>query len=336
MVSGKMIGLRPKREAVIPRILAYALSTAVAQQFLDHRTTGMAESQVNFTNNTLLSTPVELPPMDEQLVVMAILDAVDTATRYTEQIVFKLQAMMAGLVHDLLTRGVDDNGEIRDPKGHPGDFGESPLGTFPLSWQMTRLENVTEGITAPICYGIVQAGSFVPGGQPVLTIGDLDGDFRSGLHRTSSLIDKSYARSRARPGDVLLSIKGTIGRVAVVPSWFQGNISRDLARIRPRRGVRAGYVREFMMSPQGQLQLRRAVVGTTRPEISIHVLKRLLIPLPSPDEQKEIDQRLSEAEQWIRAEKTMLAKLRTLKVGLADDLLTGRVRVTELLGNNVA
>jgi type I restriction enzyme, S subunit len=54
MVSGKMVGLSPNPRLVLPQVLAGALSMGSSQKYLDERTTGMAESQVNFTNDVLL------------------------------------------------------------------------------------------------------------------------------------------------------------------------------------------------------------------------------------------------------------------------------------------
>ena len=54
-----------------------------------------------------------LPP--EQRAIAAVLDTIDDAIQKTEQIIAKLQQVKQGLLHDLLTRGIDDNGELRDP-----------------------------------------------------------------------------------------------------------------------------------------------------------------------------------------------------------------------------
>ena len=53
IVSGKMIGLRPNPDKVVPLMLAAAISARDTQMYLDQRTTGMAESQVNFENIAL-------------------------------------------------------------------------------------------------------------------------------------------------------------------------------------------------------------------------------------------------------------------------------------------
>ena len=122
MVSGKMIGLTPNTADVVPRVLAGVLATREPQKYLDRRTTGMAESQVNFANETLLSAPIRIPPIPEQRRIAEILDAVDDAIRSTEQLIAKLEQVKQGLLHDLLTRGIDDNGKLRDPAVRPDLF----------------------------------------------------------------------------------------------------------------------------------------------------------------------------------------------------------------------
>jgi hypothetical protein len=53
----------------------------------------------------------------------------------------------------------------------------------------------------------------------------------------------------------------------------------------------------------------------------------LLCPVPEPGEQSRMVARIEGADDQIRCETISLAKLRQLKSALADDLLTGRVRV---------
>ena len=49
----------------------------------------------------------------------------------------KLRQVKAGMLHDLLTRGLDENGELRDPIRHPEQFKDSPLGGFPRNGKLT-------------------------------------------------------------------------------------------------------------------------------------------------------------------------------------------------------
>lgn len=71
------------------------------------------------------------PKPDEQSRIAAVLDAVDEAIAKTEAVIAKLRQVRAGLLHDLLTRGLDKNGHLRDPIAHSEKFQDSPLGQIP-------------------------------------------------------------------------------------------------------------------------------------------------------------------------------------------------------------
>src|SRR5690625_5192544 len=83
---------------------------------------------------------IELPnfPLPEQRRIARVLDTVDAAIRQTEAVIAKLKQVKAGLLHDLLTRGLDENGELRDPVRHPEQFKDSPLGRVPKEWEVVR------------------------------------------------------------------------------------------------------------------------------------------------------------------------------------------------------
>jgi type I restriction enzyme S subunit len=270
------------------------------------------------------------PEPEERKRIAAVLDTADEAIAKTQAVIAKLKQVRAGLLHDLLTRGLDKHGQLRDPIAHPEQFQDSPLGWLPLGWTALALEQITEP-SAPICYGIVQVFDFVSDGVPVLAIRDILGDYVTGVHKTAPSIDASYTRSRVRSGDVLISIKGTIARIGLVPEHYRGNISRDLARIRPTGWVVSEFLVHLLRSPLGQRTLELAQVGTTRAELSIAPLKRLCFAFPPTPEQQQIAQILDRDDTLISTHEVELTKLSCMKSGLMTDLLTGRVRVPESL-----
>jgi type I restriction enzyme S subunit len=299
------------------------------RRYEDLRARSSGGGRAGLSRRVLAAVPLRLPSPPEQRAIAAILDAADEAIRKTEQILAKLRLMKQGLLHELFTGAIDEKGGSHPHISRSGLNGPGRVAP-PRGWTTTTMEEAADPAAA-ICYGIVQAGAFVSSGPQVLTIGDLSGDFRTGLHRTSPEIDARYARSRVRGGDVLISIKGTVGRVAVVPPWYSGNISRDLGRLRLRGSMSPQFVKQYLLSPAGQSQLKRAVVGSTRAEISIFVLKRFLLPRPQLAEQMEIADRLTAADQAIDGEMALVHKLRLVKRGLMDDLLMGRRTVGGLL-----
>lgn len=113
---------------------------------------------------------------------------------------------------------------------------------------------------------------------------ELDGGFGAELHRTAPEIEVRYAGSRIRPGDLLLSIKATVGEVGLVPAHLNGNISRDLARIRCGPDLDPRVLLHLFRSERYRAYMNKHVVGSTRKEISIHALRKFEVPLPPRDE----------------------------------------------------
>ena len=235
--------------------------------------------------------------MEEQRRIAEILDTIDETIQATERVIAKLNGMREAALDELMS-GLN----------HVRECG------------------VAEALKDPLCYGIVQVGGHVPDGVPVVAIRDLDGVFGPDLHRTSPAIDQRYPRSRLKGSEVLLSIKGTIGKVGIVPREFRGNISRDIALLRTNATLYGPFLALFLESREGQRRLRRIAVGTTRAELSIHALRNVLVPRPEAPDQLGIVSVMRSGDARRTAEGKKLSKLRWLRTGLATDLLSGRVR----------
>ncbi len=90
----------------------------------------------------------------------SVLDTVDEAIAKTEAVIAKLKQVRAGLLHDLLTRGLDEHGQLRDPIAHPDQFQDSPVGRIPRPWEARTL--------AGLC-SYIGSGVTPRGGQDVYT-----------------------------------------------------------------------------------------------------------------------------------------------------------------------
>lgn len=101
--SGKMIALRPYRDRAVPLMLAAAISEKATQKFLDDRTTGMAESQVNFENDALLQAPIVMPSISEQTAIAEVLSDMDGEITALEARLTKTRDLKQGMMQELLT-----------------------------------------------------------------------------------------------------------------------------------------------------------------------------------------------------------------------------------------
>jgi type I restriction enzyme S subunit len=149
-------------------------------------------------------------------------------------------------------------------------------------WCEIHLEDAVDQ-DSPICYGIVLPGGHCDGGVPVIKVKDIaQGSVRStGILQTSPEIDAKYKRSRLRDGDILLSIRGTVGRLGIVPKVLTGaNITQDTARIRISCPEMRSYIYQALQSGALRSQIRGHVVGQAVKGINIRDVKRLKLLLP--------------------------------------------------------
>ncbi|GGF86205.1 type I restriction enzyme, S subunit [Mameliella alba] len=210
-------------------------------------------------------------------------------------------------------------------------YKETKIGLLPTGWDVVSLEEITDP-SAPIRYGVVQIGPDTPGGVPIVPIKHIRRIGDVVLHRASPKIEGQYKGSRVQGGDVLLSVKGTIGEVGVVPDGFEGNIAREIARIRPKPCCDAQFLSLQIQAPQTQRRIDNLVVGSTRLEFSIHAVRDFMVALPPLPEQRKIAEILRT---WDEALEKLTA-LRALnirrRVWFRTHLFTGKVRLPGFTG----
>ena len=76
----------------------------------------------------------------EQAKIAEVLSTVDRAIEQTEALIAKQQRIKTGLMQDLLTRGIDEHGNLRSEQTHK--FKDSPLGRIPVEWECKELSQV--------------------------------------------------------------------------------------------------------------------------------------------------------------------------------------------------
>lgn len=144
-----------------------------------------------------------------------------------------------------------------------------------------RLEELIQ-TGRPITYGILKPGSGFPGGIPVVKVKDMhDGIIdQSDLLLTSPEIDAQYKRSKLTRGDLLISIRGSVGRMAEVPENLENaNITQDTARLSIDQSYNRVYVRGVLESAPLQLEMERNIRGVAVKGINIGFLRDLKIPM---------------------------------------------------------
>jgi type I restriction enzyme S subunit len=259
--SSDIYVFEPADDRLIPSLLPFICQT---DGFFEHAIKTSAGSLSPRTNWTSLADyEFDLPPVAEQSRMAAGLHRILVTEDEIREVICVGGVAVSSYLEYAIGPMVSSGCE------------QAPGRSVPL---VTLEDACTED--APICYGIVQVGQHDEAGVPTLAIHS----FRSldGVHRTAIPIESRYARSRIQGGDILVSVKGTVGLIGVVPDSFQGNISRDLARIRlDNKRLANDWLLAVWSTPSFQRRLRSVVVGSTRAELSIAALRSLRVPVPS-------------------------------------------------------
>jgi type I restriction enzyme S subunit len=184
-----------------------------------------------------------------------------------------------------------------------------------VSYSAARLgdhcELITKG-TTPTSVGL----AFSDQGVPFLRVGNISGGNVNYLADTLFIdeqADKVLKRSRILPGDVLLSIAGTIGRSGVVPACAPAmNCNQAVAIIRTRDSIERQYLRHWLESQQAQAQMAGATVTGTIQNLSLTQVGELKVPLPQLPEQRRIAAILNQADALRAKRREALAQLDSL------------------------
>lgn len=313
-------------------LLFHVLQTSVAE--MNKRTHGSTMKHIKRgeLREFFVSIPVD---GDEQRKLASVLDTLDTAIHETEAIIAKLKAVKQGLLHDLLTRGIDANGELRPPQVEaPHLYKPSPLGWIPKEWDIATLEAVSSTVTSG---SRDWARFYAESGALFVRIGNLTREHINFRFDSTIYVrpprNADGQRTRLEPGDILISITADLGIVGVVPDGMgEAYINQHIALVRPNLGaVNPRFVGHYLASPVAQVYISKLNDAGAKAGLNLPTIRGLLTARPKHTEQNLIAERLDGIDNRIQNATRESAKLRDLKFGLMDDLLTGRVRVTPLL-----
>lgn len=269
--------------------------------------------------------------------IAAILTGIDTAIEKTEALIEKYQQIKAGLMHDLFTRGVLPNGQLRPPRAQaPELYQETAIGWIPKEWGVSGLAPKARKGTSFLRTGpfgsSLKGEHWVQHGHPVITIGALgEGDFlEEGLLFVGS---KDTARLRdfqLVAGDVVFSRVADVGRSVVVRQGQAGWImSSNLMRIAVDESVALPDFVQMQLAFDARVkrQIRAKVTGGGREVANSEVLSQLRFVWPEIEEQGRIVVFADRVNDRLKSERNKKAKLEAVKLGLMQDLLTGKVPV---------
>ena len=307
--------------------LRYQLSESSFRELLCAEVSGVGGSLTRAQPKKVMNYKIALPPYAEQIQITqklnGLLAQVDTLKACVDAIPTLLkrfrQSVLAEAVSGRLTEewrntgvplssardlhqqiknaheieGGHARGNASDPTEEAHDLSPEDL---PGCWDIAEMRDICAP-GRPITYGILKPGPELEEGVPYIRVADFPGNKLNltNIKKTSPEIDQQFKRARLTAGDLLLSIRGSVGRVIKIPSSLEGaNITQDTARLSISPQVSTDFVYWVLLSNATQRRMKNAIRGVAVRGINIGDVRALQIPLPAIEEQAEIIRRIEQ------------------------------------------
>lgn len=276
----------------------------------------------NLRNNQIEALAFKLPSSKpEQNKIAEILSTADEAIAHTEALIAKYQRIKTGLMQDLLTKGIDEDGNIRSKNS--SKFVQTGLRKIeiPDAWLNTTFKSITkckQGLQIPIASRFKEGGK---GRLLYITVQSINNRFKN-----AEFIQNAHEGVICGIDDVLFTRTGNTGEIITGVegvfhnNFFRVDFNRDL--------IEKDYLITFLKWHPIQSLIRDLAGLTTIPDLNHKDFFTIPIFCPKDkNEQFRIIQKMNSIDEYSKNQQQQLNKLYSLKTGLMQDLLSGRVRV---------
>lgn len=262
----------------------------------------------------------------QQKKIADILATIDNSIAETEELINKYESVKKGLMQDLLSNGIDENGNIRSPKTHA--YRKTPLGLIPEGWRCESITSFTiDGVVKAGPFGsslkkefFVRSGYKIYGQEQILNQDPNFGDYYIDELRYKALSSFSIS-----PNDIIMTCvgSGTYGKVLIVTSEFKAGI------INPRvmrfsvdtTSHNIDFVKLVIESEKSRIQMKNLLNGSTMPVVNKSIMMSVNFPIPTKSEQERIVQIINTQERTLQTERDNLNKLLLIRKGLLKTLV---------------
>lgn len=282
----------------------------------------------NIDGKTIKTIELAYPSIAEQTAIATVLSDTDSLITLLDKLIAKKRDIKQATMQQLLTGKTQLPGFSKVLKP---TYKQTEMGIIPSEWEICSLGD----LVAKVGSGITPTGGekvYKKEGRPFLRSQNVGWGYL--LLDDIVFIDeethKSFLATEIKLNDVLLNITGaSIGRSAVVDNrLLGGNVNQHVCIIRVNTTKFSPYfLNFFLLTEIGQKQIQSFQAGGNRQGLNFGQIKSFQIPLPSLLEQTAITAVLSDMDAEITALEQKRDKIRALKQGMMQELLTGKTRL---------
>jgi type I restriction enzyme, S subunit len=257
---------------------------------------------------------IPVPHLDEQRRIVDILEdhlsRLDAAKMLTQQSKLRLATWRRAVVDsafwhlDLIPEPEGDELIENLMRSRESRWSQSPSGKqnkAPVAadletlgedqpWPVVSLESATDP-RRTIRYGILKPAIGQGGTVRYVEVRDLAGNTLTDktFRLTSRQLDEQFSASRLAGGDVVIAVRGSYERTAVVPKDLNGaNLSRDVARLASLPELLPELLHYWLQTSSSKGYLNRHARGVAVKGVNISTLRAMPVPLLPLEMQRRI------------------------------------------------
>lgn len=282
-------------------------------------------------NNDLLSKKIAIPKSTtEQTAIAIALSDTDALISSLQKLIAKKKAIKLSAMQNLLSGKIRLPEFAQRPDGSLKTTQQTELGVLPEDWEVVELGEVVELFSSGATPSRSQP-QFFKGNNLWITSGELN--YCVITNTIEKISDKAIEHSNLRKhpiGTFLMAITGleaagTRGSCAIVGAPATTN--QSCMAIYPNERLKTEFLYQWYVLNGNQLAFKYCQ-GTKQLSYTASLLKKIPILLPkSITEQTAIAQLLSDMDAEIEALECRLKKTQSLKQGMMQALLTGKIRL---------
>ncbi|UCV28613.1 restriction endonuclease subunit S [Ferribacterium limneticum] len=293
--------------------------------YLHRRSQGSTFAAVSIDD--VKTVPIPVFKSEKQEKIANILTGIDSAIEKTDALIAKYQQIKAGLMHDLFTRGVLPNGQLRPPREQaPELYQETAFGWIPREWQYELLDKLAlrgSGHTPNKNFP-----EYWNGGIKWVSLADShrldqlyisDTEFQishKGIQNSSAVLHPA--------GIVVLSRDAGVGKSAITTEPMA--VSQHFMCWKCDQKIDNHFLYYWLQFNKRTFE--NIAMGSTILTIGLPYFKKMKIACPVDlVEQRKIAAKMKANDTRLFTLQDELSKLKQQKAGLMHDLLTGKVAV---------
>lgn len=297
--------VRSKDGSVEPEYLYYVLNSYIFTDFMKNILTGTTIK--GLTQGNFYKFVFEAPDVPTQKKIVEVLESIDAVIDKTRDLIEKYSSLMKGVVQDILTDNITDENTVK-------------MGTFSDALGGKRVPKGSALTIAKTSHPYIRVRDMT---KPKIV--ELTDDFlyveESDFHKISRYIVDA--------GDLIISIVGTVGAVALVgESLDKANLTENCSKIVNIKGYSPEFLYYFLKSEYGQKEIAGGTVGEVQAKLPLKNILEIKVPILSEPEQEAIVEKLKVIDEKIDREVQYYNKMENIKAGLMHDLLSDLVDVS--------